>query len=30
MKTHISEFAGEYPQYNFTIDELRKCLNQVD
>jgi len=25
-KTHISEFAGEYPQYNFTIDELKKMF----
>lgn len=26
MKTRISEFSGEYPQHNFTVDELKKMF----
>ena len=26
IKTHVSEFDGGYPQYNFTIDELREMF----
>jgi ubiquinone/menaquinone biosynthesis C-methylase UbiE len=29
LKTHITEFRGKYPQYNFTIDELKKMFESA-
>lgn len=28
LKTHISDFFGQYPQYNFSVEELRKLYSR--